>query len=197
MTNEKQIKRPPKLTYADGFNEFAKIITEILNKYAYRQDDSEVARLYVTYQQSIANFRDFCTRDSEADLPNLPTLIGNDWYAGLANLRDSCKQTAKQILKRAADNPDPELLMDFDELELYYDKSSRQIRRLAQKYNLREYADLANKNRIQIYRPDLDKIPEYDRLKARDCASKQKLLAKRKQKQAQKKQISPTSLTQV
>lgn len=130
---------------------------------------------------------DYVRLRAEGKRDDLPTHTPTDPIDFLALCEDAAQsetEATEDISGNKADATlNPELLMTFDELEEYYEKSSRGIRRLAKKYDLEEYPDTEERNRIRIYKPDLDKIPAHDKLKARDYASKQRL----SDKQAKKK----------
>lgn len=89
---------------AEEFNGYyAKKITEKLNNFAYRQNDPEVARLYITWQQMVASWLSITTENFPEipKLPDIPALIGTDYYAGLIHLRDYCTETAKKVIDEA------------------------------------------------------------------------------------------------
>ena len=90
---------------AEVFGLYEKGITKALNEYACRQGDPELARLYVTYRQAIDSWGKLAGKHLEncPDLPNLPLLPGNNFYAGMANLADYCADAEKRLLGKAQD----------------------------------------------------------------------------------------------
>lgn len=84
---------------AKGFYILAEAITSHLNRLASQPDSRELGRLYMIYRQSVGSWR----RLTHKYLPNapalseLPTLIGNDWYAGLTRLAECCEDCAARL----------------------------------------------------------------------------------------------------
>lgn len=104
MENEKDkdIFRPAtQQDMADGFEVYAVRIIEKLNFFINRQDDPEIAKFYFLYQQVIANWIKL-NKENIKDcpiLPELPTLIGNDYFAGLIRLEKYCTKARDNQIK--------------------------------------------------------------------------------------------------
>ena len=94
---------------ADGFNYFAKTIRERAGAYACRQADPELARLYYTWHRGVTNCGDIARKRLEncPDLPTLPPLPGDHFFAGMANLADYCTQSAKRLCAVDVNAPAP------------------------------------------------------------------------------------------
>jgi len=75
---------------ADGFNYFAKTIRERARPYACRRDDPALEGLYDLWRGTVDAWR----RKNRPDLPALPPLPGDHFFAGMANLADYCTQAA-------------------------------------------------------------------------------------------------------
>ena len=88
---------------ADGFNYFAKTIRERARPYACRRDDPALEGLYDLWWGSVDAWR----RKNRPDLPTLPPLPGDHFFAGMANLADYCTQTAKRFCAVDANAPAP------------------------------------------------------------------------------------------
>jgi hypothetical protein len=84
---------------AEGFRGYAKTITKQLNIFAYRQNESEVASLYLLYRQTIENWGKLTKENfpSSPELPDLPVLIENNYYAGLTRLAEYCEKSAQKL----------------------------------------------------------------------------------------------------
>jgi hypothetical protein len=87
----------------DGFGVLKEGITKALNTFAHRQDDPEVARLCITYKQSIESWHRLAERDLKncpaLPLPELPTLTGNH-YTRLDDLAEHCDKVVKVVVLR-------------------------------------------------------------------------------------------------
>jgi hypothetical protein len=105
---------------ASMFREYQKRVTEICNRFAYRQDDRELAALYVTWRDFTGRWRNIALEHvaNTPPLPEVPPLAGNDFYAGMLNLGDFCAEAANRLCavdvkapalppdgNRAAENP--------------------------------------------------------------------------------------------
>lgn len=124
-----------------GFNTFAESITEALNKYAHRQSEPEVKRLYITYRQSIANWMAIAKKYLNQDFSALPNLIGNDFYSGLTRLAEFCKCAAQ-------DKPEPPNLIAVNVIPQHFQVTERTIYRWIDKGRLIPYPDTAGKTRV-------------------------------------------------
>lgn len=88
-TKSKGIIKSTPQNMADGLRNYAKTITETVNRFAYQQNDPELARLYTINRLSIESLVKSAKRDFNIDLPEVPELPGgNDYYAGMINLAD-------------------------------------------------------------------------------------------------------------
>ena len=96
--------KPTRKYVANIFKGHKKRITEKLNALAYSPDARSLAREYVTFQQVIDHARGYCP-DGPA-LPEMPALIGNDYYAGMIRLADYCTMAADVLDGRKAPDGD-------------------------------------------------------------------------------------------
>ena len=93
-------RKPTRKDVANTFKGYKERITEKLNALAYSPDARSLAREYVTFQQVIDHARGYCP-DGPA-LPEMPALIGNDYYAGMIRLADYCTMAADVLDGRKA-----------------------------------------------------------------------------------------------
>ena len=97
-------REPTRENVAHTFKGLREQITEKLNALAYSPDARSLAREYVTFQQVIDHARGHCP-DGPA-LPEMPALIGNDYYAGMIRLADYCTMAADVLNGRKAPDGD-------------------------------------------------------------------------------------------
>jgi hypothetical protein len=84
---------------AFGFPTLAETIAGSLKEFADRQDDPKVAHLYAAARKQIKAFREFMRKRMIVGrvIPELPTLLHNDWYAGTAKLVEYCEEAGKKV----------------------------------------------------------------------------------------------------
>lgn len=87
--------------FADGFSGYVRTATEVANRFAYRPDDPELAPTYLLYRGAIGNWGMLMRRnfpDAPA-LPELPTLDGTSFHAGMIHLAQFCERAAGLLLQ--------------------------------------------------------------------------------------------------
>jgi len=126
LKNPKRVKpRPLNLQgVRQGFREYQEYITGELNKYACRQNDSEVARDYITYRQLIQSWMKIAKSDCKncPDFPEPPTLIEDNYYAGLISLAKYCEKVGGGENKRE-ENETPKRSHSEDFTSVVWDKN--------------------------------------------------------------------------
>lgn len=114
------IKKYPKAILektAEYFKDRAANIKKHIDHFAYNQNDPEISRLYFLYRQATKDLNDETKREhpNSADLPDMPVLIGNDYYAGLMRLFEYNEQAAK-LLPSATTKPKNGIALEDDEI---------------------------------------------------------------------------------
>jgi len=93
--------------YVDQFDHFARRIREIVHQFAYSPDARSLAAHFDTWHSAVGFARDGArTRLRNCPtLPEVPDLIGNDYYAGMIRLADYCTMAAKRLCGKANKPP--------------------------------------------------------------------------------------------
>ena len=79
--------------FADGFKIYAQQIRQLSNASAYPKNHPELARWYVVWRETIANWTKSARKHLKdcPDIEELPTLTGHDYSAGLIRLAEYCE----------------------------------------------------------------------------------------------------------
>jgi len=84
---------------AESFREDAKCITKARLRFLSRPDDPELVMEYEKWRYLMHAFRRRTRKHVEncPALPEVPKLIGNDYYAGMIHLEDFCAEVARRL----------------------------------------------------------------------------------------------------
>jgi len=94
---------------ADRFTAYVPEITEVYNRFSCRPDDRDLVRLYALWRPWVKNTRDPIREHfpNSPALPELPSLIGNDYFTWFVNLADFCTEAARRLYVADAKAPAP------------------------------------------------------------------------------------------
>lgn len=125
----KQTETPPETVlrkttaedFAEGFDLYVKQIAEKKNYYAEpeHQSDRGLAKWYLTYEQTVENWRGLAQRDLKncPTLPDVPPLIADNYLSGLKHLETCCKSCAAILRGKAVVPPSKNAEIVFDLLD--------------------------------------------------------------------------------
>ena len=99
---------------AEGFNRYAKLITE--RKY----NKAGLPNTYDIYERGIRSWRQLTKKYLGIDTPEPEPLPGNDYYAGMVILAQYCSQQAVKLINPETRNEQPLLLSENQYLILKY-----------------------------------------------------------------------------
>jgi hypothetical protein len=87
--------------FASGFSDYSKSIDKQLGQFAHRQNDPKVALLYLRFRHTLGVWGEQIKEyfPNSLDLPAMPELNGNDYYAGLIRLKEYSEKAARETVK--------------------------------------------------------------------------------------------------
>jgi len=91
--------------WAKGFDDYGEMIRKKRQPFAHRQADPDIKQIYDIYRQVVERWRNHAITESKdcPVLPDVPALIGNDYYTGMINLEDFCRRCAAKLRDKQAE----------------------------------------------------------------------------------------------